>query len=219
MGTRPVPGWLMGVSTDRRSPGRASARLSPCRGACGSTAPAWPSPSRGTLRYRNTEISAYHAYRPPQIDGNLADWAGVPIYSQRRARLSCPVGDPHAARCQRDPSGCLGREPPLLRHPCLRRCGQGRQRRPTLAGRRLEIGLDGRHDHVRNWALDDDRQFTVTALGKIYESGVLLTDVPVAHARPRTATSWSSPSRKPGSASSAWQPARCRPQLDLDRRR
>ena len=36
--------------------------------------------SDSTLRYRNTEISAYHAYRPPQIDGNLADWTGVPAY-------------------------------------------------------------------------------------------------------------------------------------------
>jgi hypothetical protein len=35
----------------------------------------------------------------------------------------------------------------------------------------LELALDGHHDHTRNASHDDDRQFTITAGGKTFESG------------------------------------------------
>ena len=99
------------------------------------TGRAFTGSSGGLLWYRATEVTAYRAARPPQIDGNLADWAGVPAYllnAERAYRV--PWTHARAARRQRHPPGRLGRGQPLLRRARLRRCRQGRQRRQTLAG-------------------------------------------------------------------------------------
>ena len=138
--------------------------------------------SDSTLRYRNTEISAYHAYRPPQIDGNLADWTGVPVYVlsvERAYRVSSgpPLRRSTPARPSRPPGTQATSTSRIRVDDDAVKVDSGAKPWQDDA---IEIGLDGRHDHVRNWALDDDRQFTVTALGQIYETGNFLTDVPVA---------------------------------------
>ena len=150
------------------------------------TGRAFTGSSGGLLWYRATEVTAYRAARPPQIDGNLADWAPVPVYllnAERAYRVLWATPTPLDASATLQ--AAWDADNLYFAHPRLRRCHQGRQRRQTLAGRRDRDRLDGRHDHVRNYSLNDDRQFTVTALGQIYESGKLLTDVPVA----RVATS------------------------------
>ena len=136
----------------------------------------------GTLqRYRNTEVSAYRAARPPQIDGNLADWAGVPMYvlnADRAYRVLWATPTPLDASATLQAAWDAGHLYFALRvYDDAIKVDSGAS---AWLDDAIEIGLDGRHDHVRNWSLDDDRQFTVTALGQIYESGNLLTDVPVA---------------------------------------
>ncbi len=219
-GSAPVPGWLMGVSTDGGSTwkGQRTVVAVPQNVRFDRTGLAYAF-SDSTLRYRNTEISAYHAYRPPQIDGNLADWAGVPAYvlnAERAYRVLWATPTPLDASATLQAAWDNAHLYFAVRvYDDAVRVDSGAQPWQDDA---VEIGLDGRHDHVRNWALDDDRQFTVTALGQIYESGKLLTDVPVARAdhlerlhpgvrHPQ------GPARRarPGGRRAA------RPQLDLDR--
>ena len=135
----------------------------------------------GLLWYRATEVTAYRAADAPQIDGNLADWAGVPAYvlnADRAYRVLWATPTPLDASATLQAAWDAGNLYFAIRvYDDAIRVDSGAQ--PWLDDA-VEIGLDGRHDHVRNWELDDDRQFTVTALGQIYESGNLLTDVPVA---------------------------------------
>jgi len=135
------------------------------------------------LWYRATEVTAYRAARPPQIDGNLADWAGVPAYllnADRAYRALWATPTPLDASATLQAAWDANNLYFALRvYDDVVKIDSGAKPWQDDA---VEIGLDGRHDHVRNYALDDDRQFTVTALGQIYESGNLLTDVPVARA-------------------------------------
>ena len=135
----------------------------------------------GLLWYRAAEVTAYHAYRPPKIDGNLADWTGVPMYvlnAERAYRVlwstPTPLDAGAALQAAWDANTLYFA---LHVYDDAVKVDSGAKPWQDDA---VEIGLDGRHDHVRNYSLDDDRQFTVTALGKVYESGVLLSDVPVA---------------------------------------
>ena len=138
------------------------------------------------LWYRATEVTAYRAYRPPQIDGNLADWAGVPVYvlnADRAYRVLWTTPTPLDASATLQAAWDADNLYFALRvYDDAVKVDSGAKPWQDDA---IEIGFDGRHDHVRNCALDDDRQFTVTALGQIYESGSPLTGVPVA----RVATS------------------------------
>ncbi len=183
-GTAPVPGWLMGVSTDGGATWKGQRTVETVPGSVrfDRTGLAFAF-SESTLRYRNTEISAYRAYRPPQIDGNLADWAGVPAYvlnAERAYRVLWATPTPLDASAALQAAWDDAHLYFAIRvYDDAVKVDSGAQPWQDDA---VEIGLDGRHDHIRNWALDDDRQFTVTALGKIYESGNLLTDVPVARA-------------------------------------
>ncbi len=126
-------------------------------------------------------MTAYRAARPPQIDGNLADWAGVPVSllnAERAYRVPWATPTPLDASATLQAAWDAGNLYFAIRvYDDAIKVDSGAKPWQDDA---IEIGLDGRHDHVRNWSLDDDRQFTVTALGKIYESGILLTDVPVA---------------------------------------
>jgi photosystem II stability/assembly factor-like uncharacterized protein len=133
------------------------------------------------LWYRSTELSAYRAARPPQIDGNLVDWAGVPVSllnAERAYRVlwaaPTPLDSSATLQAAWDASNLYFA---IRVYDDTVKVDSGAK---PWQDDSIEIGLDGRHDHVRNYSLDDDRQFTVTALGQIYESGVLLPDVPVA---------------------------------------
>ena len=133
------------------------------------------------LWYRATEVTAHRAARPPQVDGNLADWAGVPAYvlnADRAYRVQGPAPVPLDASATLQAAWNAGNLYFAIRvYDDALKVDSGAKPWQDDA---VEIGLDGRHDHVRNWALDDDRQFTVTALGQIYESGAPLSGVPVA---------------------------------------
>ncbi len=184
-GTNPVAGGPVAASTDGGATWVAqraeAAQVSGVR--FDRTGSAYASGS-GTLRYRNTEIAAYRAARPPQIDGNLADWTGVPAYllnAERAYRVLWSTPTPLDASATLQAAWDAGHLYFALRvYDDVVKVDSGVKPWQDDA---IEIGLDGRHDHVRNWSLNDDRQFTVTALGKIYESGALLTDVPVARAK------------------------------------
>ena len=221
-GTAPVPGWLMGASTDGGTTWKGQRTVSTVPGSVrfDRTGLAYAF-SDSTLRYRNTEISAYHAYRPPQIDGNLADWASVPAYvlnAERAYRVRWSTPTPLDAGATLQAAWDDGNLYFAIRvYDDAVRVDSGAQPWQDDA---VEIGLDGRHDHIRNWSLDDDRQFTVTALGKIYESGDLLTDVPVARAKTSNGyiLEFAIPKARFGELGLTVQRA-VRPQLDADRRR
>ena len=135
----------------------------------------------GLLWYRSTEMTTYRATRPPQIDGNLTDWAGVPVSllnAERAYRVQWAAPTPLDASATLQAAWDAGNLYFAVRvyDDAIKVDSGAKPWQDDV----IEIGLDGRHDHMRNYALGDDRQFTVTALGKIYESGSLLTDVPVA---------------------------------------
>ena len=171
------------------SPGATSAPRRQATGGGGwfdRTGRAFARTSGGLLWYRATEVTAYRAYRPPQIDGNLADWAGVPIYvlnAEHAYRVLWTTPTPLDASATLQAAWDADNLYFALRvYDDVAKVDSGAKPWQDDA---VEIGYDGRHDHVRNYARDDDRQFTVTALGQIYESGSPLTGVPVA----RVATS------------------------------
>ena len=201
-------------------PARRSGRL---RGGAwfDRTGRAFTGSSGGLLWYRATEVTAYRAYRPPQIDGNLADWASVPAYllnADRAYRVPWATPTPLDASATLQAAWDAGNLYFALRvYDDAIKVDSGAQ--PWLDDA-IEIGLDGRHDHVRNYSLADDRQFTVTALGQIYESGVLLADVPVARASTANGyiLEFAIPKAKLGELGLAARRA-ARPQLDADRRR
>ncbi len=221
-GSAPVPGWLMGVSTDGGSSwkGQRTVETVPWSVRFDRTGLAFAF-SGSRLRYRNTEIAAYRATRPPQIDGNLADWAGVPAYvlnAERAYRVLWSTPTPLDASATLQTAWDAGHLYFALRvYDDAVKVDSGTQPWQDDA---VEIGLDGRHDHVRNWSLGDDRQFTVTALGKIYESGNLLSNVPVARVEDfqRLHPGVRHPQGQIGRARPGVRRA-ARPQLDLDRRR
>ena len=185
------------------------------------TGRAFTGSSGGLLWYRATEVTAYRASRPPQIDGNLADWAPVPAYllnAERAYRVLWSTPTPLDASATLQAAWDADNLYFAIRvYDDAVKVDSGAKPWQDDA---IEIGYDGRHDHVRNYALDDDRQFTVTALGQIYESGNLLTDVPVA----RVATSngyileFAIPKARLGNTL-VWRRGAPWPQLDADRRR
>jgi photosystem II stability/assembly factor-like uncharacterized protein len=122
--------------------------------------------------YRNTEIAARRAARPPVIDGDLTDWFGVTAYSLRaqdawRVEHAWPVPLDSSAVLQAAWDGPnlyfavrIFDDAIVTDDPAA----------PWLDDS-LELALDGRHDHTRDWSHDDDRQFTITAAGATFESG------------------------------------------------
>jgi photosystem II stability/assembly factor-like uncharacterized protein len=134
------------------------------------------------FRYRNTEVVAYKAAKPPTIDADLNEWGGVPAYYLNADRASQVL---YATPAPLDASASLqvAWDADTL-YFAVRAYDDAVKidsgAKPWLDDV-VEIALDGGHDHTRNWALDDDRQFTVSALGAIYESGAPLTGAIVAH--------------------------------------
>ena len=134
------------------------------------------------FRYRNTEVVAYKAAKPPTIDADLNEWDGIPAYYLNADRASHVL---YATPAPLDASASLqvAWDADTL-YFAVRAYDDAVKidsgAKPWLDDV-IEIALDGGHDHTRNWALDDDRQFTVSALGAIYESGAPLTGAIVAH--------------------------------------
>ncbi len=134
------------------------------------------------LWYRATEVTAYRAARPPQLDGNLADWTSpVSVLNAERAfRVTgaspAPLDASAVLQAAWDANNLYFAVRVYDKNIVV---DSGAKPWQDDA---VEIGLDGRHDHVRTSALNDDRQFTVTASGAIYESGAPLTGATVAHA-------------------------------------
>ncbi len=128
-----------------------------------------------TLLYRNSEIPAYRAERSPTLDGDLADWAGVPSLSlnaDRAIRVQglAPVPLDASATLQAawDDANLYFAVRVYDDHVVV-----DSPDAPWLDDA-VELALDGRHDHLRRWdaAPLDDHQFTVTATGAAYCDGV-----------------------------------------------
>ena len=147
------------------------------------TGRAFTGSSGGLLWYRATEVTAYRATRPSLVDGNLADWAPVPVYllnAERAYRVLWSTPTPLDASATLQAAWDANNLYFAVRvYDDAVKVDSGAKPWQDDA---IEIGLDGRHDHVRNYSLDDDRQFTVTALGQIFESGSPMADIPVARA-------------------------------------
>ena len=147
------------------------------------TGRAFASTTSGLLWYRSTEVTAYRAPFPPQIDGNLADWDGAPAYllnADRAYRVQGPAPTPRDSSAVLQAAWDASHLYFALRvYDDSIKVDSGAQAWQDDA---VEIGLDGRHDHDRKWALDDDRQLSITALGSVYESGSPVTDVIVGRA-------------------------------------
>ena len=134
------------------------------------------------FRYRNTEVVAYKAALPPTVDANLNEWGGVPAYYLNADRASHVL---YATPAPLDASASLqvawDADTLYLAvrvYDDVIKIDSGAK--PWLDDV-VEIGLDGKHDHTRNWALDDDRQFTITPRRDLRERRPL-TGVTVAHA-------------------------------------
>ncbi len=138
--------------------------------------------SDSTLRYRNAEISAYRAVNPPRIDGNIADW-NTPAYSLKAVDAIQVDG---ATPAPRDGSAVLQATWDANNLYFAVRVyddtiivDSGNQPWQDDA---VELGLDGNHDHIRNWDKTWDRQFIVNANGAQWESGVAGAFITVAKA-------------------------------------
>ncbi len=135
-----------------------------------------------TQRYRNTEIAAYRATNPPTIDGNIADWSS-PVYGFKAEDAIRVEG---VSPAPRDGSTLLQAawDADNL-YFALRVYDDAivvdSGVKPWLDDA-VELGLDGNHDHRRNWGQDYDRQFTVNANGAQFESGSPAALITVAKA-------------------------------------
>ena len=124
------------------------------------------------MRYRNTEIAARRAEQQPIIDGDITDWFGVTAY---------PLKAENAWRIERT------RPEPLDSSAILQAAWDDANLyfavrilddaiitdNPAAPWEddSIELAIDGRHDHIRDFGHDDDRQFTITAAGDSFESG------------------------------------------------
>ncbi len=124
------------------------------------------------LRYRNTEIAARHALRPPTIDGDISDWYDVYFYSLKaenawRVERSRPVPLDSSAVLQAAwDENNLYFAVRLYDDVIMSDSGVEPWKDDAV-----ELAFDGLHDHIRDFSLGDDRQFTITATGAVFESG------------------------------------------------
>ena len=164
----------------------------------------------GLLWYRATEVTAYRATRPPQIDGNLANWRPCPP--------TCSM--------QSAPTACGGRLPrrstpaPPSRLPGTRTTSTSPSASTTMQSRSTAAPSPGRTTPSRS-ALTAGTTTSATGRWMTTASSPSLRSArstrvacssPLSRSlapAPRTATSWSSPSPKPGWASLAWRSRRC----------
>ena len=95
----------------------------------------------GTLHYRNTEIAAYRAVRPPQLDGDLSDWSGVPSYGLKAAEairvngvLPAPLDGSAVLQAAWDAATCTSPYASTTRRsPWIAACSPGRTTRSSSA--------------------------------------------------------------------------------------
>jgi len=139
-----------------------------------------------TLVYRNSEIPAYRAERSPTLDGDLADWAGVPAFSLNADRAIRVLG---VAPVPLDASATLQAAWDDASLYFAVRVYDDRVIVDSPAAPwqddAVELSLDGRHDHERRWDVteSDDHQFTITAAGAAYHDGAPDPSVRVATRR------------------------------------
>ena len=134
-----------------------------------------------TLRYRNTEIAAYRAHRPPQLDGDLSDWIGVPAYGLKGAEAIPVYG---AVPAPLDGSAVLQAAWDADNLYFAVRVYDDavvvdNGTKPWLDDA-VEFGLDGNHDHRRNWGEAYDFQFAVNARGDQFVRGLPANLITVA---------------------------------------
>ncbi len=157
------------------------------------------------FRYRNTEVVAYKAARPPVVDASLGEWGGVPAYylnADRASRLLYSTPTPLDASASLQVAWDANTLYFGIRvYDDVIKVDSGDIWQDDV----IEIGLDGNHDHTRSWPQVDDFMFTITALGTIYESGNALT---ATVARAATSNGYLLEVAIPGpsSAASRWMP-------------
>ncbi len=130
------------------------------------------STASGQLWYRPTELIAYRAANPPQIDGDIADWTDVPallLNAERSSRtggtVPAPVDGSAFLQTAWDADHLYFAvrvyDDALVTDSGLK----------PWQDDSIELGLDADHDHVRDWNQATDRQFTIDAQGVQYENG------------------------------------------------